>query len=577
MPRRLVPLPRFRWPIVLLVIGLGLVIVAIFATERAIYSNRILTRRALNGYAGFASWSYHQHLSEALRSTVREVLGPVNHGDELHTSIGYPSAKGLVHNIHWDNKCLCHRPRIGPNPNAVFGFTLGGDTLGVAINQYESPTVGWTVDEPPSTGQMVHVMPMNPATRRWLVDTLTSLARGPRSPWGFGVLVAADSISAQMYAYTLMPRSAGDTIVYGVAYSTAAIDSLFGAVLDEQGLLPEALVNGLSRTSRDIIGLKLTSSSGRVLFDYRGVGEHSFRSQMPPSYGGIRIQAFVQPGSASRMLIGSYPASSLPFLIVLLGLATALTAVAVAQLRRESQFAELRADFVGNVSHELRTPLTQIRLVLDTLRLRDNVGDGGRERAMALADREVARLQNLVESVLHFTRGPQATDATPTLPVDVGTEVQQIVDDFQALAASRNVTVQLQVENTPQVALRAGVLRQVVLNLLDNAVKYGPKGQTVRIAVSAPGATRVRIAVADNGPGIPEGERTRIWRAFERGSAATKGAVSGSGIGLTVVHELVEAHGGSVDIQPNESGGAVFIVEFPAAQETGKAQPGRST
>jgi signal transduction histidine kinase len=104
-------------------------------------------------------------------------------------------------------------------------------------------------------------------------------------------------------------------------------------------------------------------------------------------------------------------------------------------------------------------------------------------------------------------------------------------------------------------------LRQILLNLLDNAVKYGPEGQEVRVGV-APGPGGVRVWVDDEGPGIPTADRERIWRRFFRLPAHKESAVAGTGIGLTVVRDLVSLHGGRSWVEPGERGGARFVVEF---------------
>jgi len=106
-------------------------------------------------------------------------------------------------------------------------------------------------------------------------------------------------------------------------------------------------------------------------------------------------------------------------------------------------------------------------------------------------------------------------------------------------------------------------LRQVLLNLLDNAVKYGPEGQEVRVGVRprSPGAL---VWVDDEGPGIPTGDRERIWQRFFRLDAHRESAIAGTGIGLTVVRDLVAQHGGRSWVETGERGGARFVVEFPA-------------
>jgi signal transduction histidine kinase len=144
--------------------------------------------------------------------------------------------------------------------------------------------------------------------------------------------------------------------------------------------------------------------------------------------------------------------------------------------------------------------------------------------------------------------------------VDVSTEVQHIIEEFRPLATSRRATILSAMMPTTPLAIRPDALRHVVLNLLDNAVKYGPTDQTITVSVSERDG-QVAITVADQGPGVPERERSSIWRPFARGRAAhSKG---GSGIGLTIVSDVATQHGGRAWVEQGEGGGARFIVTFP--------------
>ena len=110
-------------------------------------------------------------------------------------------------------------------------------------------------------------------------------------------------------------------------------------------------------------------------------------------------------------------------------------------------------------------------------------------------------------------------------------------------------------------------LRQIVLNLLDNAVKYGPLGQTVSVSLTGT-ETTVRIAVEDNGPGVPKSERDRIWDPYYRLGRETDASVGGSGIGLSIVRELVLLNGGRTWVEDAPGGGARFVVEFTRGNDS---------
>jgi signal transduction histidine kinase len=581
---------RFRWPLALLLVSIGVTAFAALDASRAVRSQRTTAERALQGYASFAAWSYQQHLREALTAAAREVLGAVNHGHEMHTSPRIPHARDLAHFLNWDSRCMCHQAIYGPNPGIYFGFKLGTDTLGIGVNTSDHPERGWIVDLPPPIGGSSLPVPVyNTTERAWVNDTLTKLIRsGFRSDWGFTYVIGELRAKPRYLAYTLMPTEWGDTIVYGVEYATKDFEGLMGQVLDRQGILPAALTAG--RSNREMLSVAvMMRGHGPLLFtsDYRRSWQLDAEQAMAPSYGGMVIQAQIRPDLAGELLIGGLPRSRLPLLLGMLALAAALSIVAVTQLRREGELARIRSDFVSSVSHELRTPLAQIRLYVETMRLGRFATEAQRGRAVEHIDRETRRLSHLVENVLRFARGTRGRgdSAGRVESVDVARETTEIVAEFEPLAASRRAQVVVDfTEPTPtgEVYMRPGTFRQVVLNLLDNAVKYGPVGQTIRVMVtagryavptSASGPTgeraTVRIAVADEGPGVALDERDTIWRPFQRGLAAREGA-GGSGIGLTVVKDIVQEHKGRVWVEDGPGGGAMFVVELPVQSTTGR-------
>jgi signal transduction histidine kinase len=349
-------------------------------------------------------------------------------------------------------------------------------------------------------------------------------------------------------------------MVYGARYSTTALSDLLSGVLDGNGLLPSTFTEG--RRNRDVLAVRVSDHSGRRIFDSAPGLTSPLEShiELPSRAGALGVDAIIRPEVAGTLIIGRLPGSRLPMLFGVLGLAGALAIVAVAQLRREGELARLRADFVSNVSHELRTPLAQIKLYLETLRLGRAKTEAEREWSLGHIDRETTRLHFLVENVLRFSRFGRG-EATIATAVDVGDEVERIVEEFRPLAASRRVRIVCDIGARPTLAMRPEALRQILLNLLDNAVKYGPSEQTVRISL-AQRDSNVQLSVADEGPGVPVREREQIWTPFMRGAAAR--AKGGSGIGLTIVREVVEQHGGRCWVEPiMPSGGARFVVTLP--------------
>ena len=563
---------RRRWPLLVLLASIGLTAVAAYDAQRTARGQTEVVERAIREFSSFAAWSYSEHLKQQLALAASEVLGAVNHGGEMHTNPQVPAAHDLVHYLPGDESCDCHRTRLSPAPMTFFAFKLGTKTVDVARNYYQQPREGWRVEPVPG----VPSPPSNlysEAERQWISDTLNVHARTiSRDTYGYGLLVGQFEGRVRPIGYTLMPTAWGDTMVYGVEYSPDAFNETLSKVLEGDGLLPQTFTQGTR--NRDAVAIRVyDGQSGLIYESVPGVrSSTATTTAMPAAYGSLRIHAMVRPDQASSIIIGGLPRSRLPFILGLLFVAAALTFVAFTQIRRETELARTRADFVASISHELRTPLAQIKLYVETLRMGRADTPEKRDWSLGHIDRETTRLGNLVENVLRFSRLGKAEEPARET-IDVGQEIERIVDDFTPLAASRKATLELRVEKSPLVRIRPEALRHIVVNLLDNAVRYGPQGQTVVVTV---GADRkgAAISVADEGKGVPEADREMIWRAFSRSKTGTD--ATGSGIGLTIVHDLVKRNGGTIAVTDAVRGGALFVVSLPSTgmlESRGEVEP----
>jgi signal transduction histidine kinase len=490
------------------------------------------------------------------------VVGAVNHGENMHTNPRVPDAHELVHYLPEDIRCDCHRARLGPNPSSFFAFKLGSRDVGVALNRYSVPSEGWRVD--PMPGQEMTAMPLerHSPDDRWIADTLTNRVRSVgRDEHGYGILLARHGGRMVPITYTLMPTAWGDTMVYGVEYTNEAFNGMLARVLDDKGLLPGTFTKGAR--NRDVVAIRMIHESGDVIYEsVPGVNSPAFtRLTLPPEYGALAMHVMIRPEQASNLIIGGVPRSRLPFLLGLLALAAMMSVVAVVQIRRETEIAAMRADFVASISHELRTPLAQIKLYLETLRTGRASTEEQRDWSLGHIDRETTRLGNLVENVLRFSR-LGSNDGTTARLLDLADEVERVVDEFRPLAASRKNSVQTVVRAHPLVRMKPDSIRHVIVNLLDNAVKYGPVSQRVTVDVDMRDGN-AHVAVSDEGQGVTEADRESIWRAFSRAKTPTDAA--GSGIGLTIVRDVMSQNGGKAWVESAPWGGARFVVSIPAS------------
>jgi len=550
---------RFSWPLLLLLASVGATTVAAFNAQRAVRSHQRTAERLLSDYASFTAWTSQRQVIGTLEGAVMASLQDIMHGRELHSRPRYgpiPNADDLwryYNNRERYTTRFC-TPKKCPEsfpPSVYFGFTLGADTLRVAARAATPEADAW-----------LEVAPA--ADRKWLVDSLTTHIRRVHSfEQNYEVLVSPRFGTGRMIAYALMPTAYGDTMVYGVEFGARTSRHIFRDAFAYAPLLPKALM--LGKKNDDLLGVRIVGPGSLPLFESPNWPNTPYVGslQFEPQFGGLTVQAAIRPEYANQLVIGGLPRSRLPLLIGMLIVSGALAVVAVIQLRREEELARLRSDFVSSVSHELRTPLAQIRLFLETLRLGRFTTDAQRKWSLDNLDRETNRLAQLVENILHFARAGRAP-STPATPesTDLAVEIEQITRAFEPLAASRRAALLLDLAPNVVVPLQREAFRQVLLNLLDNAVKYGPSGQTVRVSLAVSGAV-ARVMVTDEGPGVPAKEREAIWTPFFRGQAAVAQAAGGSGIGLAIVKDLVAQMGGRITIVPSPHGGAAFQVELP--------------
>ena len=264
---------------------------------------------------------------------------------------------------------------------------------------------------------------------------------------------------------------------------------------------------------------------------------------------------------ASQRVIRSYSAPVVGEAGQALGFVTVLR-----DATREQEVERARSELLGVVSHELQTPLTAIKGALELV-VDEDEGRLSRvqRRFLDTIDRNCARMIGLVGDLLDLSRLDAGRLELDSRPLDTPSILAGSVAALANLFEQRRqtITVDAPADTAPILGDRRRV-EQILTNLLSNAAKYTPDGG--RIAVSADALDgRVRIAVADSGPGIPEPERELVFGRFYRGKDASRRGEAGSGLGLAIVKSLVELHGGTIRATAAVPHGARFVVELPAA------------
>ena len=543
----------------LLLALLGLSAVLAYQAADAARSEARSTDRALRGYASFATWELARRADDVLHRRLAASLQAALADDAA--TLALPASRlgaGAARELAW---CACATP-----VRAAFVARVTGDESSLDLARTA------------------------PALERWLHGAGGSPFRvaAERVPPGDTTVIEAVTVEGRRYILVTREHfgaaglTAAGFAVDPADVAPAALDEAYGA----SALLPGAIRGSVPPA--EAVAAAVLSADGTMLWQSRRAAAASRDGWVDAKVGGSppeplargavteRLEGLLA-GLTTRVAVradaaGAAPAggprSRLPLLLAVFGLTLGLVSVAIVQLRRQQELVRLRDDFVSGVSHELRTPLAQIRLFADLLESGRLATGEQRSRSIRIINEESRRLTWLVENILHFSRAQRGAGRIAPQPVEAAPLVREIVDAFAPLARERDARFEVMADEGVVVRVDSDALRQVLLNLLDNAVKYGPPGQTVRVRLELRGIA-LRLSVDDRGPGVPWEERGRVWEPYRRLARDAEGATGGSGIGLAVVKDLVELHGGRVGVGEAPGGGARFWIELPYAMHAG--------
>ena len=542
LPTRRVAAPRVTLLVALLTLTVILAATLAYEAHDAARSHRVTAERALRDYASVAAWEYVANVQERVDAAASHVLSPVT---SVRASSPYELLASPDVMIATSRDVLACTPARGDSGRVTFRVDLRDGAVAMGA--------------PTADAELI----------RWLRDTIVTHTRLRFRPEMRQAAIAdATRLPGRVVFYGIRYAQHGAPLAaYGFSTCSRALsDGVFRDVMRSHPLLPGSVTGGAANDS--LIVITVRDIAGRDWFRSAPdstESEVTYASEASLDAAGLPfvVKAALRSSAPDRLLVGGPRGSRLPILLGLLGLTAALAAVAVLQLRREHDLARMRADFTSSVSHELRTPLAQILLFGETLQLGRVRTDDDRRLAVETIVHEARRLMRMVDNVLHFARTREARMQLDPTPTDLGTLVESIAATFAPLAAERGASVVVAVREPVSAVVDRGAFRQIVLNLLDNALKFGPRGQTVRLTVGRVG-DRARIVVDDEGPGIPVVDRPRIWSPYVRLRRQQNAGLEGSGIGLAVVRELAELHGGEARVEDRGESGARFAVELPA-------------
>ncbi|WP_168204020.1 sensor histidine kinase [Aliikangiella coralliicola] len=365
---------------------------------------------------------------------------------------------------------------------------------------------------------------------------------------------------------TLIVTQFKEKNLLGFQVNRESLRRLLQSSFDKSSLLPEVIANG--KATNSIILLSMVDHTGDLLIGEKINHNYDVATKiLADEYSGIfrnhQIRVAIKTDNIEELIIGGQPEDNLPVILATMIILIVIFIVTFIQLRKEQQLSRLRERFVAEVSHELRTPLTQIRMFAETLIKGRARNEEESQHYLQVINRESIRLNHLVENILRYSSSENTGELKLT-QLAIVPFLNTIIEEINPIRIAKNVAVKCDLESC-EIAIHKDNFRRIILNLLDNAIKYGPDRQTIEIKgqiIQRSGKRTYRLTINDEGPGIPSKYHTNIWQAYYRLPRESNQAIAGTGIGLYLVKRLVTEINGSIKLKNREPNGCSFLLEL---------------
>ena len=334
----------------------------------------------------------------------------------------------------------------------------------------------------------------------------------------------------------------------------------------QQRLIPQYFEHDFPKDKGLVV--RVSDPSSKVLYETAPTPDDVFevtQSMSSPSFRGLKLSLRYRDRSIKKDA-HLFEMSTLAIIAFIdLMLAAGLYLV-YSNVRRELHLARLKSDFVANVSHELKTPLALIRLFAETLELGRVPSEEKAHQYYRVINKESHRLTQLINNILDFSRIEAGRKEYRFAPTDVARVVREVIESYRFQIEQQGFELKVDVgDDLPHVPADEEALGQALINLVNNAIKYSRESKTIHIEVHRDGS-KVLVTVKDTGIGIPRSEQKKIFEKFFRGEDSLVHETKGSGLGLALVRHIMEAHGGSVEVESTPGKGSAFTLVLPVGK-----------
>jgi two-component system phosphate regulon sensor histidine kinase PhoR len=338
-------------------------------------------------------------------------------------------------------------------------------------------------------------------------------------------------------------------------------------VLDTTGIKNDTIFSSIKTPSFQLLGHKFSREEGHEVSNSLWLTDHDFNREVNGKTTSIIFN--LQLETEDRMNIDGWKkivlgrmASLLLISIGIFLLVFGLLFYSIKSLITQKKIADIKTDFVNNITHELKTPLSTLTLATKMLQNDEMIAVSPRSKGIvSTIERQNIRLQKLIDQVLNNSLGYQEIQLYKEI-VPAQEYLNLIIDDFQLSFDSKKIKINKNINIKEQICIDKFYFTTAILNVLENAVKYGK--ESVEINVSATFDVAFVLSISDNGIGIPKNEVPFLFDKFYRVGNKEVHNVKGLGLGLYYTNQIIKAHQGKIEIKSEENSGATFTITIPS-------------